>query len=96
MMPKYSCNFDNFLSKILLIQIVLEGSGWRQNMENFTVTKFSPIFKSCDWYGKDAHFFRFFTHVFTEFSKLDIFKMSKNHFPKHFCILSFFLKYTIC
>jgi len=47
-MPKYYCNFDIFLSKILLIQIVLEGSGWRQNMENFTVTKFSPIFKSCD------------------------------------------------
>ena len=58
--------------------------------KNFTVSTFSTIFRNWDWYGKDVIFLHFFQHVFSKFAKLDIFKMSKKRFPKHFCVFIFY------
>ena len=65
-------------------------SSRKQNTQKITVSKFSTIFQNCDCYGKDAIFLHFFQQVFSKFAKLDIFKMSKKQFSKHFCIFIFY------
>ena len=60
-----------------------------KNTQKFTVIKFLTIFRNCDWYGKDVIFLHFFEHVFSKFAKMDILKMSKKRFPKHFCMFIF-------
>ena len=61
----------------------------RKNTQKITVTKFLAIFQNCDCYGKDAIFLHFFNRFFSEFTKMDILKMSKKRFSKHFCMFIF-------
>ena len=61
----------------------------RKILKKNTITKFSTIFRNCDWYGKEVNFKHFFNKFFSEIAKMDILKMSKNQFPKHFCIFLF-------